>query len=384
MSLDFVHLHVHSDYSMLDGACQVKKLVKKVKQLGQKALAITDHGNMFNVFDFYSACKDEGIKPIIGCEFYITANELTDRSDKTRYHLVLLAKDYEGYQNMCHLNEVAWSDEGFFYKPRIDRASLKKYSKGLICTSACIGGEVPQKFLKGDEQASREALEFYLSVFGKEDFYLEMQNHGKAGIDANNAPTAEWRDLLTLEQKANVKLQEFAKEYDLKLICSNDAHYLNEGDNEAHDALLCIGTQSNLSDEKRFRFSGDQFYVKSTEEMAILFGDCPEALTNTVEIAEKCNVEIPMYVNHYPVYFLQYASEMASSGFAPPLPEIMDNHEDSHCPIRRRYLYDICVKGLEKRYNLFEPDNENYVVVNESEPSLEYRKEILDRMNFEL
>ncbi len=384
MSVDFVHLHVHSDYSMLDGACQVGRLCKKVKEMGQRAIAVTDHGNMFATLDLYWAAQKEGLKAIVGCEFYVAPNGIADRKNNVRRHLVLLAKDYEGYQTLCHLNEIAWSSDGYYYKPRIDHDSLRQFNKGVVAMSACIAGEIQQHILNDDEAEARKALEFYIDIFGREDFYLEIQYHGTPGMKPQDAKSADQRELLELEAKCNAKLLELSKEYGVELVCTNDAHYLNKEDAEAHDALLCIGTQSNLSDTKRFRFSGDQFYLKSGEEMAELFKEYPRAVENTVKIAEKCNLEIPLGVNHYPVYQLEYAKEMADSGFAPPLPEVSDDVANKNCPIRRKYLRDICLKGLLECYNLKEPDNPDYVPQSEDEPSVEYRKEILDRMEFEL
>ena len=286
MSSDFVHLHLHSDYSMLDGACQIDRLCKKVKGLEQKAVAITDHGVMFGALDLYKAAKKEGLKAIVGCEFYVCPNGIKERSN-IRYHLVLLAKNYEGYQTLCRLNRIAWSDDGYYYKPRIDHEALKLHHDNLICMSACVGGEIQQHVIDNNDAAARQALEFYRGLFG-EDFYLEIQYHAKPGTRPADVKDSRVRELLELEEKVNARFLEYSREYGIGLVATNDAHYLNEGDAEAHDALLCIGTQSNLGDEKRFRFSGDQFYLKSTEEMVELFKDYPGAVENTVAIADKC------------------------------------------------------------------------------------------------
>lgn len=364
----FVHLHIHSDYSMLDGACRVDKLCAKVKELGQPAVAVTDHGNMFATLDQYWGAGKEGIKPIVGCEFYMNPAGVENR-DTTRYHLVLLAKDYEGYQELCRLNRIAWTDEGFYYKPRIDREALQKHHKSLICLSACVGGEIQSHILTNDEKAARESIEFFIDLFGKENFFLEIQYHAKPGMKPSDADRADVRELLEMEQKVNETFKRFSEEYGVGLVATNDAHYLNEEDAEAHDALLCIGTQSNLSDTKRFRFSGDQFYVKSTEEMVELFKDYPGAIENTVKIAERCNLEMPLGVNHYPVY---------------RLPDESDDVSDRHCPIRRKYLRNICLKGLEEQYNLYEADDPDYVRKSDDEPDAEKRREILERMEYEL
>jgi DNA polymerase-3 subunit alpha len=369
MSVEFVHLHVHSDYSMLDGACQVGRLCNKVSEMGHGAVAVTDHGNMFATLDLYWTATKLGLNPIVGCEFYVTPNGVADHKDKSRFHLVLLAKDYEGYQTLCQLNAIAWSDEGFYYKPRIDREALRKFNKGVIALSACVGGEIPHYILKNKDAAAREALEFYIDIFGREDFYLELQYHGTPGMSPQDAATPDHRELLEMEQKVNAKLLEYSREYGLELVCTNDAHYLNREDYEAHDALLCIGTQSSIGDSKRFRFSGDQFYVKSGEEMAEIFAEFPGAVENTVKIAEKCHLEMPLGGNHYPVYRLDDKS---------------DDPTDMHCQIRRKYLRDICLRGLKTRYNLLDADNPDYMPQGEDEPDASQRTEILERMEYEL
>lgn len=368
MSQDFVHLHVHSDYSMLDGACQTSRLCQKVAELGQKAVALTDHGNMFGAFDLYEAGHEYGIKTILGCEFYMTPSGIENREDATRYHLVLLAKNYAGYQTLCRLNRIAWTDEGYYYKPRIDRKTLEAYHQDLICLSACVAGEIPTHILNGNEAQTRKSLEFFLELFGHEDFYLELQYHGKPGMAPSDARNRDQRDLLEMELRVNRKLAELGREYDLGLVCTNDAHYLEETDYEGHDALLCIGTQTQLADEKRLRFSGDQFYVKSGEEMAEIFAEFPEAVTNTLRIAERCNIEMPQKANHYPVYRLEDRS---------------DDPDDPHCPVRRNQLRTICIEGLPARYNLLEAENPDYVP-GPGEPGAEERAMIMDRMNFEL
>jgi DNA polymerase-3 subunit alpha len=337
--------------------------------MGQSAVAVTDHGNMFATLDLYWTAAKAGIKPIVGCEFYVTPNGVADHKDKSRFHLVLLAKDYEGYQTLCQLNAIAWSDDGFYYKPRIDRAALRKFNKGVVALSACVGGEIPHYILKNNEAAAREALEFYAGIFGREDFYLELQYHGTPGMAPQDAASQDHRELLEMEQKVNAKLLEFSQEYGLELVCTNDAHYLNQEDFEAHDALLCIGTQSSIGDSKRFRFSGDQFYLKSGEEMAEIFAEFPRAVENTVKIAEKCHLEMPLGSNHYPVYRLDDQS---------------DDPADMHCQVRKKYLRDICLRGLKSRYNLLEADNPDYRPQGEGEPDASQRAEILERMEYEL
>ncbi len=369
MNNDFVHLHVHSDLSLLDGACRVDRLCAKVKELKQSAVAVTDHGCMSSAVEFYLAAKAAELKPIIGCEFYVSPAGIADHSSSARYHLVLLAMDYQGYQSLCKLNALAWSDEGYYYKPRIDRDCLRRHQAGLICLSACVAGEIQEHVIANRLPQAREALEFYLEVFGRDRFFLELQYHGKPGQQPSDCGRSDQRELLEYELKCNLAFREFAQEYGVGLVATNDAHYLNESDFEAHDALLCIGTGTNLRDEKRLRFSGDQFYVKSGEEMAALFADYPEAVANSVRIAERCNLVLPVGESHYPVYRLPDGSDAAA---------------DPHCPIRRHYLRQLCVEGLERRYGLVQPDNPAYQPSSSKEPPSERRREIVERLDFEL
>ncbi len=366
---DFVHLHVHSDYSMLDGACQVGRLCERVAALGQKAVAVTDHGNMFGALDLYRTAGKHAIQPIIGCEFYMTPSSLADHADATRHHLVLLAKDFVGYQTLCRLSRIAWSDEGIYYKPRIDRETLRQHHAHLICLSACVAGEVPDNLLKGREDKARDAIQFFISLFGTEDFYLELQYHAAPDLAVDDIRDEEYRQLLLAERQANLAMRRLAGEYGIGVVATNDAHYLQAGDHVGHDALLCIGTQSQLTDAKRLRFSGDQFYLKSGAEMAALFADCPEAITNTVRIAAKCTLEIPLGQNHYPVF---------------RLPDGSDDPTSLHCPTRRAFLRRVCLQGLASRYHLLEPESPDYVPSQPGEPDAEARRAILDRIEFEL
>lgn len=366
---DFVHLHLHSDYSMLDGACQIGRLCERVKAMGQKAVAVTDHGNMFGALDLYRTAAKHGIRPIVGCEFYTTPSGIQDRTDSTRHHLVLLAKDFTGYQTLCRLNRIAWSDAGVYYKPRIDREALRRHHEHLICLSACVAGEIPDYLLKGREDKAREAIAFFLELFGVDDFYLELQYHAPPDLVVDGVADDEYRQLLTAERQVNQALIRLAREYGIGLVATNDAHYLLPGDHVGHDALLCIGTQSQLADAKRLRFSGDQFYVKTGAEMAAIFANCPDAVANTVRIADKCALTIPLGQNHYPVY---------------RLPDGSDNATDLHCPVRKAYLRDICVQNLPRRYALLEPANPAYTPMASAEPDAARRKAILDRLNYEL
>lgn len=271
----FVHLHVHSEFSLLDGANRIKDLPVRAKELGMDAMAITDHGVMFGAIDFYKACKANGIKPIIGCEVYVAPRRMADRdpSIDNRYnHLILLAKDNNGYKNLAKLVSLGFTD-GFYYKPRIDKEVLEKYHEGLICSSACLAGEVASEIVKGDMEAAKKSALWFKSVFG-EDYYLEIQNNG-----------------IKEQVLVNQKLIQLSKELDIPLLATNDSHYLKKEDAYNHEVLLCIQTGKRMSDEDRMRFETDELYIKSPEEMMDYFKAVPDAIENTVKVAEKCNVE---------------------------------------------------------------------------------------------
>ncbi|CCY99682.1 dNA polymerase III alpha subunit [Clostridium sp. CAG:793] len=271
----FVHLHVHSEFSLLDGANRIKDLPVRAKELGMDAMAITDHGVMFGAIDFYKACKANGIKPIIGCEVYVAPRRMADRdpSIDNRYnHLILLAKDNNGYKNLAKLVSLGFTD-GFYYKPRIDKEVLEKYHEGLICSSACLAGEVASEIVKGDMEAAKKSALWFKSIFG-EDYYLEIQNNG-----------------IKEQVLVNQKLIQLSRELDIPLLATNDSHYLKKEDAYNHEVLLCIQTGKRMSDEDRMRFETDELYIKSPEEMMDYFKAVPDAIENTVKVAEKCNVE---------------------------------------------------------------------------------------------
>ena len=283
----FVHLHLHSEYSLLDGFIKIDELPELVKSLGMDAVALTDHGNMYGAVAFYKAAKEAGVKPILGCEVYVTEKDklLKDPSNP-RYHLILLAENREGFENLMAIVSAGFVD-GFYYKPRVDMDDLRKHHKGIIATSACLGGEVQQALLKGDEEGAKAIALRYRDIFGPDNFFLELQDHGMR------------------EQKdVNRRLLRLSKEMGIQLIATNDCHYLRREDADVHDALLCIQTGSILSEEKRMRFPSDEFYVKSPEEMAEIFSFAPEALENTVKIAERCNVELEFHNLHLPHFEL--------------------------------------------------------------------------------
>lgn len=278
----FNHLHVHTEYSLLDGMCRIPQLVSRAKELGMDSLAITDHGVMYGVIEFYMAAKEAGIKPIIGCEVYVAPNSHLSRnaSDKYNYHLILLAKNETGYRNLIQLTTKAHL-EGFYYKPRVDRELLEQYHEGLIALTACIGGEIPQLILEGRNEEAKQVALWYKQTF--DDFYLEIQRQ----------PIPE------LEQ-INQGLISISEEMDIPLVATNDVHYINREDASAHDLLLCIGTNSSIHDEKRVKMAGDFFYLKNQQEMAELYQDIPQALENTERIAEMCNLELEFGRLHLP------------------------------------------------------------------------------------
>lgn len=332
--MDFVHLHVHTEYSLLDGANRIKDLVAKVKELGMKAVAITDHGVMYGAIDFYKECKANGIKPIIGCEMYVAKRSRFDKDanvDNEYSHLILLAKDNEGYKNLIKLVSLSFT-EGYYYKPRIDKEILRKYSKGLICTSACLAGEVPSSILNNNYEKAKEIAMEHIDIFGKEDYYIELQHNG-----------------LQEQVKANQGLIRLANELGVKIIATNDAHYLNKEDAYPHEVLLCVQTSKKITDEDRMRFGTDEFYIKSQDEMYENFKNLPEALENTIEIADKCNVDFTFNVTILPNY---------------DVPQEYTHYE---------YLVKLCNDGLKKRYTQ---------VTQELQERLDYELSVVDKMGY--
>jgi DNA polymerase III subunit alpha len=278
----FTHLHVHTEYSLLDGMCRISSLVNKAKEMGMSSLAITDHGVMYGVIEFYQASKDAGIKPIIGCEIYIAPNTRTSRNtgDKNNYHLILLAKDKVGYQNLIQLTTKAHL-EGFYYRPRVDKELLEQHNQGLIALSACLAGEVAQLIMSRRYDEAKQAALWYKRTFG--DFNLEIMRHPITELEA-----------------VNRQLIQMGAELDIPVVATNDTHYINREDASAHDLLLCIGTNTTIHDEKRMKMAGDTFYLRSPEEMAELFRDVPMALENTGLIADKCNLDLEFGRLHLP------------------------------------------------------------------------------------
>ena len=324
---DFVHLHIHSEYSLLDGANRIKELPKVAKELGMDAIAITDHGVMYGAIEFYKDCKEEGIKPIIGCEVYVAPRTRFDKEagiDNKYNHLILLAQDNNGYKNLSKMVSIGFT-EGYYYKPRIDLETLEKYHEGLICCSACLAGSVPQAILSGDMQKAEETALWYKNLFG-EDYYLEIQTN-------------------TLKEQAlvNQKMVELSRKLNIPLVATNDAHYTRKEDAYNHEVLLCIQTGKKMSDIDRMKFETDDFYIKSPEEVKEFFPNLPEALENTVKIAEKCNVEFEFGHTILPNY---------------EVPAEFPTHYD--------FFKKLCDDGIRKRYGQVPP------------------KEILDRMEYEI
>ncbi len=276
MSKEFVHLHLHTEYSLLDGACKIGPLMKRVKELGMNAVAITDHGNLFGAIEFYKSALEHGIKPIIGIEAYLTPGDHKKKTKQGLYHITLLAENLEGYRNLLYLSSISYL-EGFYYKPRMDKKLLREHSKGLIALSGCLSGEIPRKILANDLEGARAALGEYIEIFGKDNFFLELMD---IGLDEN----------LTVNQA----LVELAKDFGVGIVATNDVHYLTPEDYKAHDILLCIQTGKKVHDPNRMRFQSREVYLRSPDEMWSLFSSTPEALKNTLEIAERINLELEL------------------------------------------------------------------------------------------
>jgi DNA polymerase-3 subunit alpha len=323
---DFVHLHLHTEYSLLDGACRLDRLMERAHELKFPALAVTDHGVLHGAIDFYQQAREKGIKPIIGCEVYVAPGSRTEKKTvnggrDVYNHLVLLAKDETGYKNLIRLATAAHL-EGYYYKPRIDKELLTAHREGLIALSGCLASEIPEAIMKDQSPKARAALDWFKQTLGAENFYLELQNHG-----------------IPEQAKVNRQLIPWAKEFGLKLVATNDVHYVAKEHSHAHDCLICIGTQTLLSDTKRMRYQQEQFYLRSPEEMKARFSEIPEAIANTLEVAEKCNLEIEFGKLHYPVF-----------------------HPPEHFT-REGYLRKLLAEGLNRRYGIrARAEGEEFVV----------------------
>lgn len=331
----FAHLHLHTEYSLLDGACRIKELIAAVKELGQEAVAITDHGVMYGAVEFYKEAKEQGIKPIIGCEVYVAPRGMDDKVhgiDSEYSHLVLLCENMTGYKNLIKLVSRSWTD-GFYIKPRIDREFLGAHSEGLIALSACLAGDIPRFLLNNDYQSALARALEYRDMFGEGNFYLELQNHG---IDD--------------QQIVNAGLVRLHNETDIPLVVTNDCHYIKRSDERIHEILLCIQTKSTLDEPNAFRFPTNEFYLKSEDEMRALFPDYPEAADNTVKIAERCNVEFEFGHTKLPHF------------------DVPDGYGHA------QYLRDMCYNGLRVKYE--NPNDEALI------SRLEYELSVIEKMGY--
>ena len=332
--MSFVHLHVHSEYSLLDGACRIGGMMDRVKEIGQNAIAITDHGVMYGCIDFYKAAKEAGVKPIIGCEVYVARRGMEDRVhgiDNDPYHLVLLCENMTGYQNLCYLVSEA-NSRGFYGKPRVDLDLLRQHHEGLIALSACLAGGVAQYLMEEDYASAKEYALKMADIFGPERFYLELQDHG-----------------IEEQRAVNQGVQRIARETGLPMVVTNDAHYLRKEDAAMQDVLLCVQLGKTVDDENRMKFQTDEFYLKSEEELRQLFPNCPEAFENTAKIADMCNVEFQFHEYHLPSF---------------PIPEGYTNEQ---------YFRKLCYEGFEERY---ENPPEEYI------QRLEYEIDVISRMGY--
>ena len=289
-SPEFVHLHLHSQYSLLDGAIKIPDLIAKIKEYKMPAVAMTDHGVLFGAMEFYSSVQASGLKPIVGCEVYVAPGSRHDKGgrngDSRSNHLILLCENLKGYKNLCKLVTLGFQ-EGFYYKPRVDREILQKYNEGLICLSACLKGEVADKIIRGDEAGAFEAASWHREIFDSGRYFLELQENG-----------------IEEQTKVNEKLIEFSRRLDVGIVATNDCHYLDQRDHRAHEILLCIQTGKKLEDINRMSFSSEQFYVKSPEIMAYDFRNHPVAIKNTLEIAERCGLLLEFGQVHMPRFNL--------------------------------------------------------------------------------
>ena len=327
--MNFVHLHVHTEYSLLDGSNKIKEYVGRVKELGMNSAAITDHGVMYGVIDFYKEAKKQGIKPILGCEVYVAPNSRFDKEtaggEDRYYHLVLLAENNEGWQNLMKIVSIGFT-EGFYYRPRTDKEILRKYHKGIIALSACLAGEVQKEIIKGQYAKACQTAKEYEEIFGKGNFFLELQDHG-----------------IPEQKQVNQALLRMSRELDMELVATNDVHYTLADDVKPHDILLCLQTGKRLADEDRMRYEGGQYYVKSPEEMEELFPYVPKALENTQKIADRCQVEIEFGVTKLPKYDVpegytswEYLNELCLQGLARCYP-------DDKGELKERLLYELSV-----------------------------------------
>lgn len=407
-SKPFVHLHVHTDYSLLDGCCRIDRLAARAAELGMPALAMTDHGNLFGAVDFYRKTRAAGVKPLIGCEIYLVHDHrMEDRPKREKkrsddlddvpeeemgpdmfpkfqiHHKTILAKDFEGYQNLAKLISDAHM-RGMYYRPRTDMEHLAAHAHGLIGLSGCINGVASQYLLYSNEKMARKVTGEFVDIFGRENYYIEIQDHG-----------------MTAQRRIIPGLLRLAKEFDLKVVCANDVHYVYQEDWETHDALLCIQTGKNISDERRMRYPSRQFYLKSHAEMAQVFREVPEALSNTLEVAERIDLKLPFGENHYPVF--STPAEFQTSGDEAVVERIIqiyereqrkvdeqEGKEPGKLPEERRaeiaknlpFLLHLCHEGLSKRYGVNYSDPESWKPKPDQDPN--FAKKICERLDYEV
>ena len=329
---DFVHLHNHSEYSLLDGTARIENLVHKAKEEDMPAVALTDHGVLFGAIKFYQEAKKQGIKPIIGCELYVAKDhQQKDVRNKENYHLALLAENKQGYRNLLKLVSIAYLD-GFYYKPRVDKELLAEYSQGLIALSSCLAGKIESLIQNRQFELAKEEVEDYRSIFGADNFFLELQDHG-----------------LKEEKEVNNELIRLSRECEVPLVVTNDVHYLEKDDAQAHDVLLCIQTGKKVSDEDRMEFPNDEFYFKSQEEMEELFGNYPKAIENTAKIAKRCHLDFNFEQTLLPDYEVPEGESLES------------------------YLRKLVYQGAQEKYE---------EVTSEVEERIDYELEVINQMGY--
>ncbi|NLB56357.1 MAG: DNA polymerase III subunit alpha, partial [Lentisphaerae bacterium] len=315
----FVHLHLHTNYSMLDGACRINDVMEYAQKDNMPAVAMTDHGVMFGAVEFYKAAMKAGVKPILGCEFYEAPGSRFERKSESHqsayYHLVLLAEDNTGYSNLMKLASKAYL-EGYYYKPRVDKELLAEHAKGIICLTACLKGSVPQLVYLDDIARAMSAAGEYQDIFGKDNIFLELQDHN-----------------MREQKKVNRGLMEIHRKSGIPVVATNDVHYIEKEHAEAHEIMLCMQTGARLSDTNRLRYATNEFYMKSSREMRAIFADIPDAIENTLKIASRCTVEIDFKTLHFPNF------------------KVPEGHTEESL------LKELCYKGLKNRYGINDPDN---------------------------
>ena len=386
----WVPLHVHSQFSILDASASVYDIAEKAAAFGMPAAALTDHGNLFGAIDFYKACKDVKVKPIIGCEFYVAPGSRFDKKKeanaRTNFHLGLIAKNKQGYHNLCKLSSIGYL-EGFYYHPRIDKEVLKKYSEGLICLSGCLSSQLSYEILNGSKDSLLEQLNWFRELFG-EDYYLELQRHAmtEEAIRSEGMLDESWlyqqhQDYISKQNQVNAALLDIANEFNIPIVATNDSHYIDKADWKAHEILLNIqsgepceiwekDSQGNpkfrVPNPKRRTYSTHELYFKSPQQMGEIFHDLPEALSNTLQIADKCHLEIDFKAKHYPVY-------------TPPGLENKACTKDEQAQAVEQFLWKLCEEGIGKRYT-----PERLAKVQEIYPDKDPLQVVRDRLSYEM